>query len=221
MTSGPIFDILLFLYFSAPHPPTMPAITPWCAPQMPLPNTPQAQSVGNLHPVLNNAPNVYPFLYWDIQHLPSSAQRYQAPGVPSVPPFEELAFHPGMRKMTVSFNHPIIARLMARWGPIEVYQPGMATDGIKFEHVMEAIYAYFHTPLHPREVQSLSFQDRERISQSFNRRVYGAQDLPLPTSARGPLRIDILDGCTRFAGLRSQSYIGSTCECILDLASTR
>jgi hypothetical protein len=90
-----------------------------------------------------------------------------------------------------------------------VYPTGKGND-IKVEDIMDAIYAHFRHPISVYEWRDFTFQEQEYISATFRSRIRRSGSLP--DERRGVLRVDVLRGCTGFAGLEIMSSLNGSAQ---------
>jgi hypothetical protein len=176
------------------------------------PNHPHGHNI--LHAELHNAIGIYPFLNWDIKNFPSTSTRRSTPIFDAVPSFRHSATNPGSTSVQIHYTHPTFLPFLTRLGPINVYPLGNAAD-IKVEDILNAIYSHFHQPITMHEWNTLSWQEREQISDSCRGRIKQAYDMCEANG--GLLRVDALKGCTRFAGLSLTSHLNRSSQLHLEL----
>ncbi|KAF9013913.1 hypothetical protein BDQ17DRAFT_1536433 [Cyathus striatus] len=162
-------------------------------------------------------------LDWNILQKPMIA-RYQMNGYSSDtvrPQFYENASIPGVKEIVLRIGRPsLVASWTVPWGPIRI--GGDDRGSITIKDVLQAIFDYFHTPLTSREVDAVrSSANRDIVYEGFVRRLNTSKDLCRSFSnALYPLRIDILNGCTYFKGVRtndSAEFREGHVEMFLDL----
>ncbi|RDB23142.1 hypothetical protein Hypma_009552 [Hypsizygus marmoreus] len=168
-----------------------------------------------------NAPlQIHPYLsdnklYWNLIYRPRYAACYGL----SLPAYQEPAIYPNARKITIMPEMPGMAPWMERWGPLTVKPDN---DQLTLKNVMDAIYAYFQTPLTSTDVSCLSQRGNEKVTVSRVRRLDSLHRMayPLEESKRCLLRVDILNGNWRFVRLKLSSFSGNHAKVALQLAGT-
>ena len=205
--------------YPCPPSPLQQQVLPLPAPPA-LPNpelsNPWTDARDELHVELCNPIGIHPFLDWDITNFPSASILHRAPGIDTIPHFHHSATSPGCTTVQIHYTHPTFSPILARLGPISVYPVGNAAD-IKVEDIMNAIYYHFQSPITAPEWQAVSWQEREQISTSYRARIKKSFNLSKFDASRGPLRIDALKGCTRFAGLQTTSFLNHSGEMYMKL----
>lgn len=159
-----------------------------------------------IHRDLANLPGIYPYLDWDVSQLPAYSRRREDACTSRTPAFNESAFSPGCNNVQITFNHPTFNSALGNYGPIMIYPPGNSTE-IMVETVIDAIYAFFQQPITAHEWNRIPVPEQQQIIDSYRRRISRTHHLLGFERARGPIRLDILKGCTRFTGLQNMSSL--------------
>lgn len=117
--------------------------------------------------------------------------------------------------MKVHYDHPTFSHVLTKLGPITVYPIGNAND-IKVEDIMDAVYLHFRQPISMYEWRDFTPQEQEYILAAYRSRIRRSGSLP--DERRGVLRVDVLRGCTRFAGLETMSFLNGSAQIRMKLA---
>ncbi|KAJ6450429.1 hypothetical protein C8R47DRAFT_1171059 [Mycena vitilis] len=204
------------LFRSSPPPPLVQCPPPLLAlpAPYPIPFGPQS-GPPQLNPDLCSAYGPVPVLQWDLTRFPSTARRRVSPHSPDL---TALALFPPAPIITISYaSTPILQHWENRWGPIFARAQG-ASPGVTVGDVFDAIFVYFNTPLTNTDRTAMSLAAWGVVCDAFRRRV-DARDGPHTRAyneQRGPLRVDVLDRATGFAGLEcvGHGYLRMTlCAC--------
>ncbi|KAF8188906.1 hypothetical protein K438DRAFT_1833495 [Mycena galopus ATCC 62051] len=184
-----------------------PFMLPSPAPCMSTPCMMMAQSPPcwhqQLHPELCSPRGCPPFLTWDITQFASSARLQESAFSPAVnlPAFTSPAIHPSAQLLTISYaDTPVLLQWERLWGPIFARAQGMARC-VTLEDVLDAIHAYFAQPLTPADRACMGAHTWGVVSDAYYRRLPKSPNLRAYDVSRGPLRVDVLNGATKFGGM--------------------
>ncbi|KAJ7721470.1 hypothetical protein B0H16DRAFT_366457 [Mycena metata] len=108
----------------------------------------------HVHPSLipNPINPTIPQLQWDVIHAPELARLYTGRGIVKKPSLKDTAVFPNAEKIWIcadEMNCPILGYWMQVWGAIIVDKP----KGIKVLDLLDAVQAYFMTPLNRRDLR--------------------------------------------------------------------
>ncbi|KAJ6611938.1 hypothetical protein B0H10DRAFT_2054639 [Mycena sp. CBHHK59/15] len=159
---------------------------------------PQHQCVS---PDLCSPRGVFPHLDWDITRFPSSAERCTSPHSKTKATLDGAATFPPTNLITLSFaDNPVLGHWERQWGPI--FARGQGLHPVTVENVLDAVYQYFNQPLSPADFATTSTHAWGLISDSYRRRLPRSPNLRAVDERRGALRLDVLNGATKFSGLQ-------------------
>ncbi|KAF9074428.1 hypothetical protein BDP27DRAFT_1317067 [Rhodocollybia butyracea] len=110
------------------------------------------------------------------------------------------ATNPPSRQITITVDNPGLEFWMGHWGPIHVSAAtGLAYAFLSIEDILGDIYEYFQTPLTPNDLACIPpgrwrgmLEEAKRMRLKASRVIHEG----------GYVRADLLNGNTRFAGLR-------------------
>ncbi|KAJ6533796.1 hypothetical protein DFH09DRAFT_1181238 [Mycena vulgaris] len=173
-----------------------------CAPMVPfMPPMAYSPQQAQLSPELCSPRGTHPYLDWDITQFPSSAQRYTSPHSRAPAPLDGSATFPPTHILTISWaDNPILLNWEQQWGPI--FARGQGLHSVTVEHALDAIYQYFNQPLTPADHDMASQHAWGVISESYHQRLPRSPNLRAYDVHRGALRLDVLNGATKFSGLQ-------------------
>jgi hypothetical protein len=172
--------------------------------------------VDELIPSVSN----YPSIDWNICLPLSSAFKWIGPNAKGPIRFETLAISPPVREVRIFARkeNGALSLVLAKFGPIKV----ASKDDLTIGHILAEIRNYFHTPLHVREMDSLTADVRNYVSRSYKRR-WDSQDKDVmgelwPKLAYwGPIRADMLFSFFQYAGLQMDERFAETRRLYLTL----
>ncbi|KAJ6522271.1 hypothetical protein B0H19DRAFT_1386703 [Mycena capillaripes] len=171
-----------------------------CPPPFMMTPSPQA-SAQQLNPDLCSLRGTFPYLDWDVTQFPSSALRCISEHSRDVPAFDSPAIFPPTQLITLSYaDTPVLLRWENQWGPI--FARGQGLHPVTLENVLDAIYQYFNQPLSPADRAMISEPAWCLISDAYYRRLPRSPNLRAYDVHRGALRVDVLNGVTKFSGLQ-------------------
>ncbi|KAJ7503211.1 hypothetical protein B0H11DRAFT_576663 [Mycena galericulata] len=198
------------VHFQDDEPPHLIDVPPApCAPMEPFlpPPSPapwaQQHAHAHLSPELCGPRGTYPHLDWDITTFPSAGKRLTSPHAHgAAPAFDSPATFPPARLLTLSYaDSPVLLHWERHWGPILVRAQGHPAHAVTVEDVLDAVHAYFNTPLGPADAALISPLAWGLISDAYYRRLPQSPNMWAYDAKRGPLRVDVLNGATKFDGL--------------------
>ncbi|KAJ7107009.1 hypothetical protein C8R44DRAFT_987154 [Mycena epipterygia] len=171
------------------------------APCPPMVPSPPAWPQFNLSPELCSPRGSYPYLDWDITQFPSSAQRCTSRYSRSAAPLDASATFPPTHFLSLSYaDNPVLLHCERMWGPIFVRGEGL--HSITIERVLNAIYQYFNQPLSAADRATMSSHAWGLVSDAYYQRLPRSPNMQAFDASRGALRLDVLNGATKFAGLQ-------------------
>ncbi|KAJ7732365.1 hypothetical protein DFH07DRAFT_929079 [Mycena maculata] len=175
---------------------TMVSFTP------PMMMTPPAMCPhAHVSPELCSPRGSHPYLDWDITQFPSSARLFTSTHSHTAATLDGPATFPPTHLLTLSFaDNPAHLHWECQWGPIFVRAQGLRS--ITVEDVLDAIYQYFNQPLGPADFATVSPPAWNLISDSYYQRLPRSPNLRAYDVRRGALRLDVLNGATKFSGLQ-------------------
>ncbi|KAJ7452884.1 hypothetical protein FB451DRAFT_1145158 [Mycena latifolia] len=189
--------------FTEPPPPIeLPPAPEWAlAPFIPqMPPCPQPAQPVNLSPALCSPRGAYPYLDWDLAQFPSAAQLRTTPHSQKPAPLDAPATFPSTCLLTLSFaDSPVLAHWEHHWGPI--FARGQGAHALTVEDVLDAVHAYFNTPLTPEDHALVTPHAWGLISDAYRARLPHSPNMRAYDAHRGALRLDVLNGATKFGGL--------------------
>ncbi|KAJ7027401.1 hypothetical protein C8F04DRAFT_1122385 [Mycena alexandri] len=156
----------------------------------------------HLSPELCSPRGAYPYLDWDITRFPSTAQRCTSPHSHQTPiSFDSPATFPPTQLITISYaDTPTLMQWEAQWGPIFARSQGI--HPVTVENVLDAVYQYFNQPLSHADRAALSTPAWNMVSDAYYQRLPRSPNLKAYDVSRGALRLDVLNGATKFSGLQ-------------------
>ncbi|KAJ6483419.1 hypothetical protein C8R45DRAFT_1215198 [Mycena sanguinolenta] len=137
----------------------------------------------DLNPELSSPRGRHPFIDWDITQFPSSARLHESPDSQSDPTFTSPAIFPPTELIAISYGDT----------------PGV--HPVTLEDVLNAIYRYFDQPLTVEDQALMSDHTWGVVCDAYHRRYDRPPNLRGYNVTRGPLRVDVLNGSTKFSGL--------------------
>ncbi|KAF7343683.1 hypothetical protein MSAN_01948200 [Mycena sanguinolenta] len=165
----------------------------------PIPMQPPVWS-SELNPELSTPRGTHPFIDWDITQFPSSARLHESSDSQTDPTFTSPAIFPPTELITISYGDtPILSFWENRWGPI--FALGQGGHPVTLEDVLNAIYRYFDQPLTTEDQAMMSNHTWGVVCDAYHRRCDRPPNLRAYNVTRGPLRVDVLNGATKFSGL--------------------
>ncbi|KAF8643214.1 hypothetical protein AX16_009156 [Volvariella volvacea WC 439] len=154
------------------------------------------------HLVYNGIDANSPLLQWDVLHAAESARIYN--GRQKLVPCDLAApaTDPGVSKIWIESDHPMLKYWMQRWGPIMVEKPEGAVVSVC--DVLDGIWQYLQQPLTRKdyEINNLTPANVTRLSLAAHQRAQQSAGLPDVNLQAGFLRVDVLGTDRRFQGLR-------------------
>lgn len=176
---------------------TPPAIFP--PPCMVTPS-PQAGSQ-HINPDLCSPRGNFPYIDWDLTQFPSTARRCISQHSHETPAFDGPAIFPPTQLITISYaDAPALMHWEKQWGPI--FARGQGLHPATVENVLDAIHHYFNQPLTHADHASMTGHTWGITCDAYYRRLPRSPNLGAYDAHRGALRVDVLNGATKFSGLQ-------------------
>lgn len=153
------------------------------------------------------------WLLWDLRHDPVTARRVAPREVvlSATDRFGLAATHPEVPRVQIAYHLPAGLDMLQYWGAIDVSASGSA---VSVRDVLEAVYAFFHTPLTTHEARAI--QDGfptvwKRVCDAFQRRCEEHLGIADVEWNKGVRRVDCLGDAYMWWGMWvTENRMGNT-----------